>query len=213
MIVLVTLSTLLGGCSIASEVSDIDPVPASPTETETETEPQPQQPAAPGWDFNDPCSLFTGAELAEAMGIAAAGPLTLTGTNANQAPPSRPHCDWLLTDDGRSALKVEPGSAIKQSVTLNFVRDDFPKKCWAAQCDNGSELLESWLDDRIPVIGRFFEPVRSPELLAGAVSMGPEGMIYFDESVRLNITVWGCSSPACTDAVTGIQRALDAKFG
>lgn len=201
------LITSMSACSADSEPPAAEPE-TEPTTVEVER----------NFDRNDACGLFTGEELAEAMGIADTGPLTATDFNIQDT--REVHCDWAFTEAAIERLGIV--TAILRydaQMTMRLEAFQAPPRCFDMPCTTPAEYLAAWSADRYQWFTErsqtpeLYEIVEQPDLLGGGVAVGPLGVIFLDEQIYLYTQIFACESVACAEGIIGIHEALAEKLG
>ena len=202
---LLTTALVLSGCAGQSSP------PESEVEVEVEVEPTQSLELNTKFDRSDPCTLFTGTELAEIIGIAPTGSVEVAETDRRPSP--RPYCRWTFNDAGVKLFDIHrtPHTIVDMDVTLESFQS--PPQCFGMPCDTPAEYLHAWATDYQSGFTTITpDIVESPHLLSGAVAVHSSGAIFVDEHSFLHFEIYRCASAACANAIIQIQEALDTKL-
>lgn len=184
------------------------------------TIPEPEPDPTPSWNLNtnfdrdDPCTLLTVDEIADAMGFQP-GSVEITSTHSPNT--HRPFCSWTFDEDSVTALDIRPSPENHDFMSVELVHFESPPACFDLPCATAADYLHAWsnhryeeLSPRTPDIE--YRIIDSPHILSGAAAIAHEGVTFVDEVTYAHFIIYRCGSNACFEAIVSIQEAMGEKL-
>ncbi len=198
----IAIALVLAGCSTSAPADVAEDGDPSPEETVVE---EPQNLLA-----EQPCSAFTGNELAAIFNVADLGPFTEADYYDGSGFPT---CSWNLPPGGQERLGVSSDHQLDPNLTLIIgTYNDAGAIEGANVRHTGPEFVQQYVDSHQDQIGSNEIPIYLSDIGLGASESNGGVLLAVNDEYWAELTLWQVADHNIHLDLVDMARALTAKF-